>query len=382
MAAEKTRLAVFASPERYVQGRDATEELGKQLDAVGVAKGCLLIVASGSPKRLLADVWRRVLPPAGYEPLIVDFGGRCTAREVDSIAGLADRHKAVAILASGGGQVIDAARAAAELVPAGPLPVVSCPSVASTDAPCSALSVIYDDKGAVTEYRFFKRHPVLVLVDTAVVARSPKRMLIGGLGDAAATFFESRACLEAAERGRNFLGGRPTATGMALSRLCWETLVKDGVEAVASVEARAVTPALERVVEANTLLSGLGFESGGICLAHACHNGLTTCHECAANHSHGEKVAFGLCTQLALEGKNDDLKEVQRFCSAVGLPITLKGVSVDGNDDDLIRQIAERTVQPGETSHNMPFAVDAATVADAIRAADRLGVLFEERRAA
>ena len=52
--------------------------------------------------------------------------------------------------------------------------------------------------------------------------------------------------------------------------------MNDGVAAARDVEVDALTPALERVVEANTLLSGLGFESGGLCIAHAVHNGLTT----------------------------------------------------------------------------------------------------------
>jgi len=214
-----------------------------------------------------------------------------------------------------------------------------------------------------------------------MVARSPKRMLVGGLGDCIATWYEARSVAEAGERGRNFFGGMPSATSLALARLSRDALLADGAAAVAALEARSVTPALERVVEANTLLSGLGFESSGVCVAHACHNGLCVSPACSANHTHGERVAFGLCAQLALEGKTDDLEVVHRFCHSVGLPITLKGVSIDAGDDDLVRRVAERTVKPGETSHNEPFAVDAVMVADAIRAADRMGVRFEEARA-
>lgn len=376
--APRTHLSIFSSPERYVQGRDATEALGTQLQQVGLPEGAVLVVASKTPVRLLGDTWRRVLPPAGYEPVVFDFPGACTSKIVAAIGEEAKRRSVVAILAAGGGQAIDAARAAADDVG---VPMISCPTVASTDAPCSALSVIYTEKGEVEEYRFQKRHPLLILVDTTAVARSPKRMLVGGLGDALATYFEARSVAEAGERGCNFFGGKPSATSLALARLCRDTLLADGAAAVASLEAQAVTPALERIIEANTLLSGLGVESSGVCVAHACHNGLTVCPRCAHDHTHGERVAFGLCAQLALEGKMDDLKIVQEFCTEVGLPITLKGVSVDANDDDLIRQIAERTVKPGETSHNEPFLVDGVSMADAIRAADRLGVKFEEARA-
>ena len=58
-------------------------------------------------------------------------------------------------------------------------------------------------------------------------------------------------------------------TAYALARLCYETVRDWGVAALTACEAQVVTPALERVVEANILLSGLGFESGGLGAAHA-----------------------------------------------------------------------------------------------------------------
>ena len=64
----------------------------------------------------------------------------------------------------------------------------------------------------------------------------------------------------------------------ALAELCYRTLLADGPAALQAVSAQAVTPALERLVEANTLLSGLGFESSGLAAAHAVHNGLTAAH--------------------------------------------------------------------------------------------------------
>ena len=64
------------------------------------------------------------------------------------------------------------------------LPAIITPTLASTDSPCSALSVIYSEGGGVEGFRFYNRHPllVLVLVDTQVAARAPKRQLVGGLG--------------------------------------------------------------------------------------------------------------------------------------------------------------------------------------------------------
>ena len=143
--------------------------------------------------------------------------------------------------------------------------MVNCPTVASSDAPCSALSVIYTDQGVFQEYRFYRKNPDLVLVDTQVIAEAPPRLLVAGMGDALATWFEAKTCVDG--RIKNMRGGASTLSAAALARLCYDTLLADGAAAVRAVETRVVTPALERLVEANTLLSGLGFESSGLAAA-------------------------------------------------------------------------------------------------------------------
>ncbi len=62
---------------------------------------------------------------------------------------------------------------------------------------------------------------------------------------------------------------------LALAELCYNTLLEEGEKAMLAAEQHVVTLALERVIEANTYLSGVGFESGGLAAAHAVHNGLT-----------------------------------------------------------------------------------------------------------
>jgi glycerol dehydrogenase len=213
--------------------------------------------------------------------------------------------------------------------------------------------------------------PILVLVDTTVIAKAPPRLLTAGMGDALATWFEARTVMEA--RKANQVGGGTTISAAALAQLCYETLLEDGLAALNAVRAQSVTPALERLVEANTLLSGLGFESGGLAVAHSVHNGLTIMPETHA-YMHGEKVAFGLIVQLVLEGKGQDvLREVLEFCWSVGLPTNLAALGLANLNRSQIMQIATRATAPGETAHNEPFVVTAEAVADAIAATDLLG---------
>ena len=360
-------LAVFASPGRYVQGPGATYELGRELKRLGLV-GPVLLIAGGTAQRELQPIWNQVLPAAGIEPLVMPFGGECSKEEVERLLLQAKGRSTVAVVGAGGGKASDTARAVADELN---LPAIITPTLASTDSPCSALSVMYGAGGNVEGFRFYNRHPLLVLVDTTVVARAPKRMLVGGLGDALATWFEARTVRESCSH--TMVGGLPSTTGTALAKLCCDILLADGPAACAAVDAGATTPALERVVEANNLLSGLGFESGGLALAHAVHNGITAI---PASHRfiHGEKVAFGLLTQLVLEGRPQaEIEEIYRYQKAVGLPITLAAVGVDAGNDEQLRTIAERCLIPGESSHNEPFSLSAEAVISALKAADQLG---------
>ena len=85
---------------------------------------------------------------------------------------------------------------------------------------------------------------------------------------------------------------------------------------------------------------------------------------------------------MVAEGRPQaEIQIILKFCSDVGLPITLGGVGVDANDDKAILEIAERATVPGETSHNSPIKVDATVIAHAIRAADRCGSLYQQGKA-
>lgn len=358
---------IFCSPARYVQGRDATLILGSEMSKLGVG-GKTLVLASNTARKLLQSAWRETFSAAKIDHFVETFSGECSRAEIARVAKIAIDKNAEVIVGAGGGKVLDAARAVACQLH---LPVVNCPTAASSDAPCSALSVVYTESGEFESYLFYKRNPDLVLVDTSVIAKAPPRLLSSGMGDALATWFEAKTVIDA--RRANQVGGATTISAQALAKLCYETLLADGRAALTAVETSTVTPALERIVEANTLLSGLGFESGGLAIAHSVHNGLTTVAE---THSfmHGEKVAFGLIVQLVAEGKPQSLiNEVLDFSHSVNLPISLSEVGLKNVSHDIAMQIAIRSVAEGETAHNEPFVVTASLIADAILAADALG---------
>lgn len=363
-------LKVFCSPSRYVQGPGASAELGAQLQAVGL-RGPALIVGSERTVSALSPGWQKGLEAAGIEYRVELFNGECTDVEIDRLTVAATKAQVTVVVGVGGGKALDTARAVAANCGAD---AVNCPTLASSDAPCSALSVVYDAEGSVDRYIFYPRNPALVLVDTSVIANAPRRHFVSGMGDALATYYEARTVTAA--RKPNQVHGLTTLTAMAIAELCRDTLLRDGVIAADAIDVDAATPAVERVVEANTLLSGLGFESGGLAIAHSVHNGLS---ELAATHDymHGEKVSFGLIVQLVVEGQpTHELNEVLAFCQAVGLPTRLRDIGLADLSHDDIAVIAKRTVMQGETAHNEPFPVTETIIADGIRAADAYASTF------
>jgi glycerol dehydrogenase len=365
-------LKVFCSPTRYTQGPETTEQLGAEICNLGF-DGPAFIVAGGSAIRLLSETWRRTFREAGIKHQILPFAGECTAAEIRRGGEAARAARAGVVIGAGGGKVLDTARAiAADLS----LPVINCPTIASSDAPCSALSVIYTEAGAVEEYRIYRRNPDLVLVDTSIIAKGPVRLLVAGMGDALATWFEARVCVEGGVK--NMRGGASTRSALALAELCYKTLLADGVAAIEALHKQEATDSLERLVEANTLLSGLGFESSGLAAAHAIHNGLTTAPG-THDYMHGEKVAFGLIAQLMLESQPQSvIDEVLAFSSNVGLPITFVDIGIREPSRQLLETIARRAILPNETIHNEPITVTAELVVEAMRAADFAGNSFRQ----
>jgi glycerol dehydrogenase len=312
-------------PGRYVQGYEATKRLGKEAARFG--QKAFLIADPFAYEKLLprfqADVEEAVAIA------VESFHGECSDEEVERLSVLVKQAGSDVIVGIGGGKALDTAKATAHALG---LPVIIVPTIASTDAPTSALSVIYTPEGVFKRYLILPQNPNVVLVDTRIIAEAPVRFLVAGIGDALSTWFEADAC-ERSYAG-NMTGDVGSMTARKLAAFCYETILEYGVVAKASCEAKVVTPALERVIEANTLLSGLGFESGGLASCHAIHNGLTALDE-THHYWHGEKVAIGVLASLFLTDKSADMiDEVFTFCEDVGLPTTLAEIGLEKVTDD------------------------------------------------
>lgn len=360
---------IMIAPGRYVQGPGILPEIGEQVKIFG---DNAFVTGGKTALGTTSAVIRESLDGSQIASTFEVFRGETSTNEIERLKQLATEKGANVIMGVGGGKCIDTAKAVAYYMN---VPVIIVPTIAATDSPCSALSVIYTEGGVVESYLILRQNPNLVFVDTSVIAQGPTRFLVSGMGDALATRFEAEACLTSSAK--NLPGGYSTSAAVAIARLCYESLIGYGYLAKLSCEQGVASPALEKVVEANTLHSGLGFESSGLAAAHAIHDGFTVLDE--THHVwHGEKVAFGTLVQLVMENRPAALiNEVLSFCKSVGLPITLKEINVTDKSPDNIMKVAKIGANdPAGLMKNMPFPVTTATVFDAIMTADALGTAF------
>ncbi len=353
----------FGGPNKYIQRAGEIDRLTGYLESLG--KKPLVLI----DRALFGALSERIRSSAASELDIrfEQFGGECCTPEIERVKKIAIEHGSDILVGVGGGKTADTAKIVAIDVGAR---IVIAPTIASTDAPCSAIAVRYTEHGVYEDSLRLPRNPDAVVVDSELVAKAPVRFLVAGIGDALSTWFEARSNIES--RTDNYVaGGFPAPeAGMAIARHCQSVLMRDAVQAKIAVEAGLLTQALENIIEANTLLSGLGFENCGCSAAHGIHDGLTVLEE-VHGLFHGEKVAFGTLCLLMLENRERaEIEAMIRFCRSVGLPTTLADLGIRNDVPAKIEKVAEAACRPGNIIYATPVPITVPAVRDAILALD------------
>lgn len=162
---------IIQSPGKYIQGADVINRLGEYLKPLAER---WLVVGDKFVLGFAQSTVEKSFKDAGLVVEIAPFGGECSQNEIDRLRGIAETAQCGAILGIGGGKTLDTAKALAHFMG---VPVAIAPTIASTDAPCSALSVIYTDEGEFDRYLLLPNNPNMVIVDTKIVAGAPARLL-------------------------------------------------------------------------------------------------------------------------------------------------------------------------------------------------------------
>jgi len=358
-----TKTAIF--PRKYIQGPGVLTKAAK-LMSIFMKKPLIM-----GGRRALAAVEKaglfKALEEHGAKPVKTLFGDapwgpECCEPEIDRLVKIGQENNCDGVIAVGGGKAIDTGKAVANKMG---VECIIVPTIAATDAPTSALSVIYTTEHVFKEYWFFDVNPLAVIVDTKVIAQAPPRYLAGGMGDAGSKKFEAESVVRAVSKNLAVKPdwiGTSTEFTLYIAKGQYDMLLRYGELAMASNRAKAVTPALEAIVETNILWSGIAFESSGLSIAHSIHDGLTLLEHLIPEEKrpiHGELVNFGTIVQLIMEDyPTDVLVNHMIWSHKVGLPITFEELGFkpgEPSDEDLWKA-AEKATAAGETLHASPLA--------------------------
>jgi glycerol dehydrogenase len=358
-------LRIAGFPGRYLQGPGAIGALSHVIRELGGHS--VAVVSDDFVEQAIGARVRDQLLSEGIASRRLRFPGECTRATVDALATQAADLRGAVVAGLGGGKAIDTAKGVARAIGAR---LVIVPTIASNDSATSSLMVLYDDAHRVIAAETLPRNPDVVLVDTAEIVRAPVRYFRAGIGDALSKTFEARQCRESG--GLNFFGGRPPeAAGMMADR-CYAAIRESGAAAVRAVMRQECTAEVETVTEATVLLSGLGFESGGLSLSHALIRGLSSV-PALTRALHGEMVTFGTLVQLVLEKRPAaEIRGHLSLLERMGMAATLEALGQATLGAQELAAVAGLTLA-APYARNFERALDAASIVSAILEADSLG---------
>ena len=370
---------VMKCPAIYVQGPDASKDTGKYCGHLGKKA---FLIGGATAMKMAAENIETSLASVGVEVAGKETHAHiCTDKENSRILEAAKASECDFVIGVGGGSVADIAR-----VVAGKLgqDLVMVGTVASMAGHTSALSVIYNDDATWNRYDLFPEDTHAVIIDSKIVANAPVEQLINGMGDAMCIKFEMEASKKA--EAVTLVGGYPTVTSMLIARECWNQLREFGLQAIAANKKHVVTYALERIIETNTLMAGVGFESGGLAGGHGIHDGLVgagliALHKSAkAYKPHGQVISFTTITQMVMEDRPAaEIMEAIAWAESVGLATTFKDLLGKEPDHEILWEGAKKSCMRDKVLLWGATPVSPARVYNAMIAADQLGHEHKEK---
>ena len=348
-------IIVRGAPAEYICKTGILEELEEKLQIRNINRVLILTgVKSWEAARFYFPNLRNV------HVSHVFYNGECSLNEIERVAKLAKSAQVDAIIGVGGGKVLDVVKAAAC---ASETKSVLIPTLASNCAPWTPLSVLYTDEGVMTHYDVYPISVDLLLVEPRILVEAPVPLLIAGIGDTLAKWYEADVQLSR-------ITDPPVTLKVAhhTAKLCATEMFAHAEAAVQDAKAAKVSDAFINVVESIIMLGGMvggyGDKFGRIAGAHSIHNGMTIAPE---SHEvlHGNKVAYGILVQLILEQKELEVDRLIPFYHRLGLPTSLHDLLIPSS---WIDDIAVQSTRKEESIHHMRSeSMTAVEVANAMR---------------
>ncbi len=340
----------------YTIGTDAFDAIGRICAPLG--RRVLIIGGETALSKSLDE-----LKPAlkGQFDIIdtVIYGKECYSRRMHE---LCDNYKDSGVdfvIGVGGGKAIDTAKGTAFLLDC---PVVTVPTIASTCAASSAMSVVYTENHVFEGFWHYKKPAYHCFINTHIIADAPLKFLRAGIGDTLAKYYE----VEFSSRGAAKTFSDETA--LSISRMCNTPLFADAPEALDDCKNGKITDALENVILIILISTGtvsmMINEKFNGAAAHALFYGLTNLDGFEEKFLHGDVVGYASIVQLILDGKTDEAKRLQAFLKSIGIETTLAERGITPRRGEFEKILNSAIADPD--MEVIPYEVTADMLFDAI----------------
>lgn len=312
-----------------------------------------LLLGRSSATAGLRDQLQAELTEIGLQPWPAKLEADCCEADLLRLAQLAQRCNCDAVIASGGGKVLDAGKLLAHRLG---LACITVPSSAATCAGWTALANVYSATGAFQQDVALQQCPDLLIFDHSLVVQAPPRTLASGIADAMAKWYEASV-----SSGHSSDGLVQQAVQQA--RVLRDQLLLEGEAALRQPGGEAWVRVAEACGLTAGLIGGLGGARCRTVAAHAVHNGLTQLPACHGS-LHGEKVGFGVLVQLRLEEQiggsqlaGQARRQLTPFFRCLGLPVSLEDLGLQQASLQELQAVCEFACQPDSDLHHLPFPV-------------------------
>lgn len=345
---------------QYSIGNQVYEKIGEICTSCGksavIIGGKKALEAAGS--RIVKETEKAGIEITG----ILWYGGECTYENVKQLMEDERVKKADMIFAVGGGKALDTGKCTA--VKSGK-PVFTFPTIASTCAACTSVSIMYEMDGRFKEPFFFHRPPAHSFINVEVIAKAPQKYMWAGMGDTFAKYYEATISSRGEELPHFY------SLGIGMSRMCLDPILAYGKKAWEDNGKGLISYELEQVVLAIIVTTAIvsilvtkehkiDYNTG---MGHAVYYALTSLRHVEEEHMHGEVVALGILILLLTDGQEEEFKRLYAFHKEVGLPVKIEDIGVSQQE---LSEVLPKIAAMPDIQHN-PYVVTEEMVRESFK---------------
>ncbi|KAF1301196.1 iron-containing alcohol dehydrogenase family protein [Enterococcus saccharolyticus] len=354
-------LIVRGAPQEYECQTGAWQKLPAHLSKRNIKR---VLILHGEQSWEAAQPYLPSL--AEFTTYAIPYGGECSDKQSIKLTSLIQEKNIEAIVAVGGGKVADLGKLTAYN---NQIAIIILPTLAATCAAYTSLSVVYHEDGSMDRYDIFPTATTLVLIEPEIILHSPIDLMIAGIGDTLAKWYEAEPMIDQLDTPAIEIQVAAFAAKKAR-----DILLKDSAAALIAMENKQLNQAFLNILETNILLAGMvggfGDDYGRTSGAHSIHDALTILPNCHQN-LHGNIVAYGILVQLIIEKKHAEILRLLPFYQQLGLPSSLQQLNLQLSDTDYQR-VAKRATLPDETIHFLKEEITPQLVSNAMKELEAL----------